>query len=82
MWLPDFADCSALTEWLSEKDAAVFCVGAYPGAVADAELRKVTGEVSGFHRRKMGEGGYAFGLLAVFAVTAVILRRVVSRLWR
>ena len=25
---PDFADCSALTEWLSEQDAAVFCLGA------------------------------------------------------
>jgi uncharacterized protein YbjT (DUF2867 family) len=39
---PDFADCSALTEWLSEKDAAVFCLGTYTGSVSDAELRKVT----------------------------------------
>jgi uncharacterized protein YbjT (DUF2867 family) len=38
----DFADCSALTEWLSDQDAAVFCLGTYTGSVSDAELRKVT----------------------------------------
>jgi uncharacterized protein YbjT (DUF2867 family) len=38
----DFADCSALTDALSGQDAAVFCLGAYTGAVSDAELRKVT----------------------------------------
>jgi uncharacterized protein YbjT (DUF2867 family) len=38
----DFADCSALTDCLSEKDAAVFCLGTYTGSVSDAELRKVT----------------------------------------
>src|ERR1700720_3554881 len=38
----DFADCSALAETLSGQDAAVFCLGAYTGAVSDAELRKVT----------------------------------------
>jgi uncharacterized protein YbjT (DUF2867 family) len=38
----DFADCSALTEALSGQDAAVFCLGAYTGAVADTELREVT----------------------------------------
>jgi uncharacterized protein YbjT (DUF2867 family) len=38
----DFADCSALTDVLAGLDAAVFCLGAYTGAVSDAELRKVT----------------------------------------
>jgi uncharacterized protein YbjT (DUF2867 family) len=39
---PDFADCSALAEALSGQDAAVFCLGAYTGAVSDAELRTIT----------------------------------------
>jgi uncharacterized protein YbjT (DUF2867 family) len=38
----DFADCTALTDVLSGQDAAVFCLGAYTGAVSDAELRKIT----------------------------------------
>jgi len=38
----DFADCSALTNALTGQDAAVFCLGAYTGAVSDAALRKVT----------------------------------------
>jgi uncharacterized protein YbjT (DUF2867 family) len=38
----DFADCSALAEPLSGQDAAVYCIGAYTGAVPDAVLRKVT----------------------------------------
>jgi uncharacterized protein YbjT (DUF2867 family) len=38
----DFADCSALAETLSVQDAAVFCLGAYTGAVSDAELRTIT----------------------------------------
>jgi uncharacterized protein YbjT (DUF2867 family) len=38
----DFADCSALGEALSGQDAAVFCLGAYTGAVPNAELRKIT----------------------------------------
>jgi uncharacterized protein YbjT (DUF2867 family) len=38
----DFADCSALAGALSGQDAAVFCLGAYTGAVADAELRRIT----------------------------------------
>jgi len=38
----DFADCSALAEVLSGRDAAVFCLGAYTGAVSDGELRKIT----------------------------------------
>jgi uncharacterized protein YbjT (DUF2867 family) len=39
---PDFADCSALAETLSDQDAAMFCLGAYTGSVSDTELRKVT----------------------------------------
>jgi uncharacterized protein YbjT (DUF2867 family) len=39
---PDFADCSALAEPLGGQDVAVFCLGAYTGAVPDTELRKVT----------------------------------------
>jgi len=38
----DFGDSSALAEVLSEKDAAVFCMGTYTGKVPDAELRKIT----------------------------------------
>src|ERR1700741_3254255 len=38
----DFADCSALAEPLSGRDAVVFCLGAYTGAVTDAELRTIT----------------------------------------
>jgi uncharacterized protein YbjT (DUF2867 family) len=38
----NFADCSALAEMLSGQDAAIFCLGAYTGAVTDAELRTIT----------------------------------------
>jgi uncharacterized protein YbjT (DUF2867 family) len=38
----DFADCSALAGALSGQDSALFCLGAYTGAVADAELRRIT----------------------------------------
>lgn len=38
----DFADCSALAKVLSDQDAAVFCLGAYTGAVPDSEFRKIT----------------------------------------
>jgi NAD-dependent epimerase/dehydratase family protein len=38
----DFADCSRLADALSRQDAAIFCLGAYTGAVSDADLRKVT----------------------------------------
>jgi uncharacterized protein YbjT (DUF2867 family) len=38
----DFSDCSALARALSDHDAAVFCLGAYTGAVSDAELRRIT----------------------------------------
>ena len=39
---PDFADCSALAEAISDQHAAMFCLGAYTGAVSDAELRTIT----------------------------------------
>jgi uncharacterized protein YbjT (DUF2867 family) len=38
----DFADCSALAEVLSGRNAAVFCLGVYTGAVSDQELRTIT----------------------------------------
>lgn len=38
----NFADCSALADDLSGQDAAIFCLGAYTGAVSDAELRIIT----------------------------------------
>jgi uncharacterized protein YbjT (DUF2867 family) len=38
----DFADCSPLAEVLLGQDAAVFCLGAYTGAVPDAQLRRIT----------------------------------------
>jgi uncharacterized protein YbjT (DUF2867 family) len=39
---PDFADCSSLAGVLTDQDAAVFCLGAYTGALPDAEFRKIT----------------------------------------
>jgi uncharacterized protein YbjT (DUF2867 family) len=39
---PDFADCSRLAGALSGQDAAIFCLGAYTGAVSDAALRRIT----------------------------------------
>ena len=38
----DFANCSALAEALSGQNAAIFCLGAYTGAVSDEELRIIT----------------------------------------
>jgi len=38
----DFGDCSALAGVIADQDAAVFCLGAYTGAVPDAELRRIT----------------------------------------
>ncbi len=38
----NFADCSSLAELLSAHDAAIFCLGAYTGAVTDTELRTIT----------------------------------------
>jgi len=40
----DFADCSPLAQTLANQDAALFCLGAYTGAVSDAELRTITVE--------------------------------------
>jgi uncharacterized protein YbjT (DUF2867 family) len=39
---PDFADCSSLAGVLTDQDAAIFCLGAYTGALPDAEFRKIT----------------------------------------
>src|ERR1700729_4138313 len=39
---PNFGDCSALAEFLTHQDAAIFCLGGYTGAVTDAELRTIT----------------------------------------
>ena len=38
----DFGDCSTLAPALSDQDAAVFCLGAYTGAVPDVQLRAIT----------------------------------------
>ena len=38
----DFGDCSALTDALSDQDAAVYCLGTYTGSVSGAELRTIT----------------------------------------
>jgi uncharacterized protein YbjT (DUF2867 family) len=38
----DFADCTALAGALSGQDAAIYCIGAYTGAVPDTVLRKIT----------------------------------------
>jgi len=38
----DFADCSGLAVSLSGQDAAIFCLGAYTGAVPDVDLRRIT----------------------------------------
>jgi uncharacterized protein YbjT (DUF2867 family) len=38
----DFSDCSALAKTLFGQDAAVFCLGAYTGAVPDKVLRTIT----------------------------------------
>jgi uncharacterized protein YbjT (DUF2867 family) len=40
----NFADCSALTDALSDQDAAVYCLGTYTGSVSDAELRAITAD--------------------------------------
>ena len=38
----DFADCTTLAEALTGHDAAVYCLGAYTGAVPDEDLRRIT----------------------------------------
>ena len=60
----DFADCSALAEVLSGQDAAVFCLGAYTGAVTDAELHTITAaytiEFARALRRSSPEAAFSF----------------------
>jgi hypothetical protein len=40
----DFADCSTLADELSGQNAAVFCLGAYTGAVSDKVLRTISAQ--------------------------------------
>ena len=60
----DFADCSALAEALSGQDAAIFCLGAYTGAVSDAQLRTITvdytTEFARVLRRSSPEAAFSF----------------------
>jgi uncharacterized protein YbjT (DUF2867 family) len=62
----DFADCSALAESLSGQNAAIFCLGAYTGAVPDAELRKITVDYTIEFARVLhgGSPGAAFSFLS------------------
>ena len=62
----DFADCSALAETLSGQEAALFCLGAYTGAVPDAEFRKITVDYPIEFARvlKQGSPGAAFSFLS------------------
>ncbi len=62
----NFADCSSLAETLSGQDAAVFCLGAYTGAVSDAELRTITVDYTAeFARGLRGSSpGAAFSFLS------------------
>ncbi|MGA7921696.1 MAG: NAD(P)H-binding protein [Candidatus Acidiferrales bacterium] len=62
----DFADCSELAETLSGQDAAVFCLGAYTGAVSDAELRKITVDYTVLFARvvHLSSPGTAFSFLS------------------
>jgi uncharacterized protein YbjT (DUF2867 family) len=39
---PDFSDCSALAQTLTNQDGAIFCLGTYTGVVTDAQLRRIT----------------------------------------
>src|SRR6266446_6363756 len=63
---PDFADCSALADVLSDQDGAVFCLGTYTGAVPDAELRAITVDYTvAFARVLRGSSpGTAFSFLS------------------
>src|SRR5246127_4417141 len=60
----DFTDCSALAEALFGQDAAILCLGAYTGAVTDAELRTITVaytiEFSRVLRRSSPEAAFSF----------------------
>jgi uncharacterized protein YbjT (DUF2867 family) len=60
----NFADCSSLAEALSAQDAAIFCLGAYTGAVTAAELRTITVdytvEFARVLRRSTPEAAFSF----------------------
>jgi uncharacterized protein YbjT (DUF2867 family) len=62
----DFADCSALAQTLAGQDAAVFCLGAYTGAVSEAELRTITVNYTVEFARvfRLGSPGAAFSFLS------------------
>lgn len=62
----DFADCAPLAEVLSGQDAAVFCLGAYTGAVSDVELRKTSWDYPVAFARVLREASPAarFGFLS------------------
>jgi uncharacterized protein YbjT (DUF2867 family) len=62
----DFADCSALEDALLAHDAAIFCLGAYTGAVTDAELRTITVDYTVEFARVMhaSSPGAAFSFLS------------------
>src|SRR5262249_30152242 len=62
----DFADCSALGPALAGHDGAVFCLGAYTGAVTDAQLRAITVDYTTEFARVLrgGSPDAAFSLLS------------------
>ena len=62
----NFADCSALREAVTGQDAAIFCLGAYTGAVTDAELRTITVDCTVEFARVLhvGSPGAAFSFLS------------------
>jgi uncharacterized protein YbjT (DUF2867 family) len=62
----DFSNCSALKDPLSDQDAAIFCLGAYTGAVSDAELQRVTVDYVIEFARALGDSSpdAAFSLLS------------------
>jgi uncharacterized protein YbjT (DUF2867 family) len=62
----NFADCSALREVVSSHDAAIFCLGAYTGAVTDAELRAITVDYTVEFARvlRVSSPGAAFSFLS------------------
>jgi uncharacterized protein YbjT (DUF2867 family) len=60
----DFADCSSLAKPLAGHHAAIFCLGAYTGAVSDQELRTVTVdytiEFAGVFHRSSPRAAFSF----------------------
>lgn len=62
----DFADCTALAGALSEQGAAIFCLGAYTGAVSDDDLHRVTVDYVTEFARVLRENspGAAFSFLS------------------